>query len=473
MKPQTILLAVLTMFLTNSKDIEIKKMNFACSFKTQTETYKQIKKMINTDNIYLNTINTIVSEKLSNKTIKNIQDLFNINYELEYYLITFEEDGYLIFDTKTQNYEEYSESSNSPYLNLDSFTKIYVGPKNYYYIDNNDTLKNALTDETVNESTRTLLQNLHAQIEANKIADEEEISTYASVPSNYDIPHPYYFKNLHENIPINFEGSCSYIALEMALGYFENFGGQAGLIPEEYIVKEQVYSENMSEWEESSGTNYAFHYDMLQIGKEMNIPATINFNELKKVHEAYSKQIASSYNYSSAVGGLKSAGTGTATLSTLINYLINKYVLVLGIIGSDPDIVSGDYIQHAVVAYGYVDNGQGMRVHFGEKTEPSLSDVIIRKYTIANYYAIKYTSPHKHSKNYYYVEPDVITYMCPCGEYFYHEHDWKWEILSDQKHRMTCKECGETREEDHKITGGIAIKICKCGYMIRLLSEEE
>lgn len=472
MKPQTILLAVLTMFLTNSKDIEIKKMNFACSFKTQTETYKQIKKMINTDNIYLNTINTIVSEKLSNKTIKNIQDLFNINYELEYYLITFEEDGYLIFDTKTQNYEEYSESSNSPYLNLDSFTKIYVGPKNYYYIDNNDTLKNALTDEIVNESTRTLLQNLHAQIEANKIADEEEISTYASVPSNYDIPHPYYFKNLHENIPINFEGSCSYIALEMALGYFENFGGQAGLIPEEYIVKEQVYSENMSEWEESSGTNYAFHYDMLQIGKEMNIPATINFNELKKVHEAYSKQIASSYNYSSAVGGLKSAGTGTATLSTLTNYLRNNYVLILGIQGTDPDI-SDASLSHAVAAYGYVDNGQGMRVHFGDKMEPSLSDVIIRKYTIANYYAIKYTSPHKHSKNYYYVEPDVITYMCPCGEYFYHEHDWKWEILSDQKHRMTCKECGETREEDHKITGGIAIKICKCGYMIRLLSEEE
>lgn len=473
MKPQTILLAVLTMFLTNLKDIEIKKMNFACSFKTQTETYKQIKKMINTDNIYLNTINTIVSEKLSNKTIKNIQDLFNINYELEYYLITFEEDGYLIFDTKTQNYEEYSESSNSPYLNLDSFTKIYVGPKNYYYIDNNDTLKNALTDEIVNESTRTLLQNLHAQIEANKIADEEEISTYASVPSNYDIPHPYYFKNLHENFAENLGGECTFISLEIALSYFENFGGQAGLIPEEYIVKEQVYSEKTSEWEESAGTNFSFHYDILEISESLNLPSSsLTLPQLKKVHEAYSNQIANTYNYTNAVGGMQSAGTGTATLSTLTNYLYNNYVLILGIQGIDTSIYPS-FMKHAVVAYGYVDSGKGIRIHFGEKEEANYTDVIIRKYTIANYYAIKYTSPHKHSKNYYYVEPDVITYMCPCGEYFYHEHDWKWEILSDQKHRMTCKECGETREEDHKITGGIAIKICKCGYMIRLLSEEE
>lgn len=244
---------------------------------------------------------------MGNKEIKKIENLYDIHFDLMYYLVTFEDSGYLIYDLEAQDYQEYSETSSSPYLKYENEMKIYVGPGNYCYLDDG-TLKDIASGNTISASDQNNLETIYENIQDSKEEAQNEESTDSandtnsinSRPDSYDLPYSYYFANLHENYANNYFGSCGYIALQITLGYFNNFGGQGGLIPDEYIEKEQVYSEDPSQWTESAGTNFDFQYDLIQIGKSLNYDYAITMTELEKIHEEYVELYASSYNYSSA-----------------------------------------------------------------------------------------------------------------------------------------------------------------------------
>lgn len=290
----------------------------------------------------------------------------------------------------------------------------------------------------------------------------DDANAYVTLPGTYSLPYSYYFTNLHENYCENYLGSCGYIALQITLGYFNNFGGQGGLIPDEYIEKEQVYSEIPSEWTESAGSNYDFHYKLLSIGSQLGYSSAISMSQLKNIHKEYSEEYAPSFTY------VSESSMSSALKLQIITYLYQNFVVILGISGMDSDVLPNESIRHAVTAYGYTDNGNAYRVHFGEKTL-DLTDVIIKNYTVESLFAVKYTSNHQHSENYYYVEPEVITYMCPCGEYTYHYHDWEYTNLTSSTHTKVCKDCGATIEnEAHTFIGPVTFRSCtECGYLSR------
>lgn len=273
-----------------------------------------------------------------------------------------------------------------------------------------------LAGNTISASDQNNLETIYENIQDSKEEAQNEeqrirqdTNSINSLPSSYDLPYSYYFTNLHENYADNYLGSCGYIALQITLGYFNNFGGQGGLIPDEYIEKEQVYSEVPSQWTESAGSNYNFHYKLLTIGSQLNYSSAVSMSQLKDIHDEYNDQFASSYNFVSENNIL------TAFVNLILpSLLYQNYVVILGVSGIDSSVLPGQNIRHAVTAYGYVNGGDGYRVHFGEK-ELDLTNVVIKDYTIESYFALKYTSSHKNSQNYYYVEPEVITYMCPCG----------------------------------------------------------
>ena len=469
MKLTTVLCAILTLFSiqleNNDKNSVVLEKNKHTLNYVRQKSFST--KKIQSTNIHYTKINEIVNNLMGNKEIKKIENLYDIHFDLMYYLVTFEDSGYLIYDLEAQDYQEYSETSSSPYSKYENEMKIYVGPGNYCYLDDG-TLKDIASGNTISTSDQNNLETIYENIQDSKEESQNEESTDSandtnsinSLPSSYDLPYSYYFTNLHENYADNYLGSCGYIALQITLGYFNNFGGQGGLIPDEYIEKEQVYSEDPSQWTESAGSNYNFHYKLLTIGSQLNYSSAVSMSQLKDIHDEYNDQFASSYNFVSENNIL------TAFVNLILpSLLYQNYVVILGVSGIDSNVLSGQNIRHAVTAYGYVNGGDGYRVHFGEK-ELDLTNVVIKDYTIESYFALKYTSSHKHSQNYYYVEPEVITYMCPCGEYSYHYHDWEYTNLTSSSHTKVCKECNATIEnEAHTFIGPGIFKTCsECGY---------
>lgn len=472
MKLTTVLCAILTLFSiqleNNDKNSVVLEKNKHTLNYVRQKSFST--KKIQSTNIHYTKIAEIVNNLMGNKEIKKIENLYDIHFDLMYYLVTFEDSGYLIYDLEAQDYQEYSETASSPYSKYENEMKIYVGPGNYCYLDDG-TLKDIASGNTISASDQNNLETIYENIQDSKEEAQNEESTDSandtnsinSRPDSYDLPYSYYFANLHENYANNYFGSCGYIALQITLGYFNNFGGQGGLIPDEYIEKEQVYSEDPSQWTESAGTNFDFQYDLIQIGKSLNYDYAITMTELEKIHEEYAELYASSYNYSSASALFDEMLLGKNDLLTAYLYL--GCVVVLGIKGIDFDVTNNYISGHAVTAYGYVNKGEGYRVHFGEK-QLDLTNVVIKEYTIDSFFALKYTSSHKHSQNYYYVEPEVITYMCPCGEYSYRYHDWEYTNLTSSSHTKVCKECNATIEnEAHTFIGPGIFKTCsECGY---------
>ncbi len=437
--------------------------------KTQTtlkQNYKPtIKKLIYNGTIDTTEIENLLDEIMPSKVIENVYEVYDINYYLRYYLVTFEDLGYLIYDIQEKDFEEYSEANDSPYKNVLSSTKIYIGVGKYYYVDNGS-VKNVRTGAVVDSVDEQNLQEIYTDLRERKEECVEQGKTQSrasNIPATYNAPYAYYFSNLHRNYAYNINGTCAYIAYEIILAYFNICGGQSGLIPEQYLAKEPVTSSFSEDWTQSPGTIYGFHQDILDLAVENNYTAGLTVNQLKTFMGLYKTTFAPNYSYSTTIIDV-SATNMFVTLEMLIALsMTDGKILVVGIDGYD-EAVGEDLgtTNHAVVAYGYVQSGKGLRIHFGDYYG-DITDVIIRDYNINQGLGIEYTGTHQHSQCYYNEQEDVITHICPCGEHFYHYHDWDYEILSRTKHRKTCSECGIIYEQDHTLTG-LQLQVCECGY---------
>lgn len=140
-----------------------------------------------------------------------LRDLNGNNFILEEM-----ENSYAIYQKSGENlfFIEGSNSVNSPYFGKNYDNLIYLGPGNYYVFEN-DTLTNLLTEETLKTNGRKLNYNPASKINSNNA--EKRV---ANAEQKY-IKYADYIKQL-KDVPSNTEGDCGIIALSILLSYYDS-----------------------------------------------------------------------------------------------------------------------------------------------------------------------------------------------------------------------------------------------------------
>ncbi len=200
MKSTTILCAILTLFSihlgNNDKNSVVpEKSKHVLNDARQTNF---LTKKIQSTNIHDLKIEQIVNDLMPNKVIEKIENLYDIQFELMYYLVTFEDFGYMIYDIETQDYQEYSETSLSPYLKHQNEIKVYVGPGNYCHVSNGQ-LKDIASDKTLTAIEQNNLSIVYETIQSNKEQAEndsfvnsiDDANAYVTLPGTYSLPFSY------------------------------------------------------------------------------------------------------------------------------------------------------------------------------------------------------------------------------------------------------------------------------------------
>lgn len=364
-------------------------------------------------------------------------------------------DGYAIYgvDNSGEIFIEGSYKSNSPYYPFLNNELRYLGPGNYFYINNNHTY-NAYTQlkmsDNLNESqfrlknklTETGACNLSQTMAENTKIDDNNFTV---------INRAEYFKKL-TYFPENWFGECGLIALSMMLSYYDTFYND-DFIPNglEYgaryytdlstrssgsgnYVLAEIKNENVTrkigtnykiadeydfaEWPRMPGTTYAmrdylfdnYMHTYLGIGSEdkgypmMDGELKSTFNDYVEGNCAHLKnkfEIKSGHIWS---------------VSSKVKDLINQgwpTCLVLQKYDTNLEDVSGK--EHVVVAYGYQDGK--FLTHFGwDPTTFNYTEVVLNSATIYGYFSIIYSGEHIHSRNAIMSANGYEFGLCGCGD---------------------------------------------------------
>ncbi len=202
------------------------------------------------------------------------------------------------------------------------------------------------------------------------------------VASSKRIEKEYYFKNLHQNIGKNINGSCAYVALGSLLSYYDIFYNN-DIVPDTYSLNgltkkfmedEYIGSSDLTKCTQSPGYTEEFHQFLInKVGEEAlnEIKESINLYEIIDVLEYY-------LNRYTPLTSLDVEVSIVNNISEVKTYIDQNIPVLLCVFDWLTDQKMNTYnvinirkqIGHAVVVYGYdiMKNGDTFfKTHLGYK----------------------------------------------------------------------------------------------------------
>ena len=407
------------------------------------------------------------------------------------------ENGYAIYSIK-ENIEifiEGSYESNSPYYTfLNKNQLYYLGPGNYYYLEENK-VKNILNNEYYHLNDISFSYELPTVISTfNTSSIPNENQTLIDSNGFIQIKYGEYFNKLRD-FPFNYFKDCGLVALSILLGYLDTFYNDDFLPDdvtatakhykvvngtyvldykrEEYLVSKvrEKYVEDdtydLTRWSQVPGTtqglkDYLFdnYLHTFFIGDDDNGYPMFN-GELKDTMHDYMKD-----NCPHLLNSVRISDGQIINTHKNTKQLLDNGIPVILVLTSNSESKGIKYKKvHQVVAYGYKDDK--FLVHSGWYGDNA---IILSEASIYGYYALEYIGEHVHSKNLNMVSGHTLRYVCGCG-YIQNDnqHIYYAKSYNFKQHRYSCS-CGSEYFENHSfitinegVIGDEAIpKISRC-----------
>lgn len=307
----------------------------------------------------------------------------------------------------------------------------------------------------------------------------------------------YYFSNLNINYAYNQVGTCSFVALEMLMNYFDNYYTD-NIVANCHEVK--AYSNTLNDIysSDSPGSQAYFDSDYLRDSSIQNyynrlvaasntslhaklVNIAVNSNYINFSNDDYGLHIRFLYDifveYLQQYSFLQSvwqvnnqynSNYRDVDSSLGITYSEKMRREVISIVKSGKPVIvdlrkyddeQNLYTGHSVVAYDYDSNTDTLFYHFGWKGSSHVTAESKGYEYIYSYSHINYTGEHAHSDNY--VINNVA--MCSC-KMPTHVHDKKFSLKNDDCHKAVCY-CGYNELENHRfsiVIGRHGIEYKKC-----------
>lgn len=278
-----------------------------------------------------------------------------------------------------------------------------------------------------------------------------------------------YFTYLTENFGHNFENnihgnSCSIVALEMMLLYYDTFLND-NIVPEHYEVKsntkynspgsindqylyypESNFQEHMEEYKDKS-----LFAKLVSLN---NYETQVDYNTRITLLNLYFNEIGFIEGTHYSISSVRKAN-GHNVKQFIINNINNGNIVLTNIYR----VIDKDYIvDHNLIAYEYTNNTIYMNYgyHSGivntSHEDMSIIDsdgneIIYHDYS--NAMTINFNLPHVHSDNYYsYANVNEHINRCPCGYSVYENH----KFIVDNDFTGTCANCKNTQSISNSAT---------------------
>ncbi|MDY4593236.1 MAG: hypothetical protein SO434_07580 [Eubacteriales bacterium] len=379
---------------------------------------------------------------IEERIIKDFDDNEFKLYELE--------SGYAIygvFDNK-ETFIEGSYETHSPYKFYKDYELRYLGPGNYFYINQDktyDILEQCVIEDDL--QTASYLLNEKVVMQTKGSSNKPDPNETTTDTNGYTVvKRAQYFKNLTA-FPQNWFGECGLVALSIMLSYYDTFYND-NFIPNNKEYDARYYIKKTR----SGGSDYELDYTRLE---NLTKFGSTNYNASGSYSYAnWSKMPGTTYamrdylfdKYMHTFAGVGWESKGYPMLdgelaSTLKDYMkdncsslqkdikinhgslfytharpkeyINKGLPTCLVLQKyNATIDSGK--AHVVVAYGHKDDK--FLAHFGWwPGDKSSAAVVINSATIYGYFTIEYTGQHVHSSNVRAYSNGQNYGICGCG----------------------------------------------------------
>ena len=224
----------------------------------------------------------------------------------------------------------------------------------------------------------------------------EKFYKKSEVVHSNQIENDYYFKNLHQNIGDNINGSCAYVALGSLLSYYDIFYND-DIIPDTYTINgvtkkfmedEYIGSSDLTKCTQSPGYTEEFHQFLInEVGKtlfhtvkyELTIPETCNV--LQYYLQNYTNVSSNDYSLNLLY-----------SKQSIKNYIDNNIpVMVFVQNWLNDDTIDNIYstintrigLGHAIITYGYAETSSGKtfyQSHLGYQSSNAFSNKMVYSY---------------------------------------------------------------------------------------------
>ena len=430
-----------------------------------------------------NDLSTLEEDKLKEMVSRKL-NLTEFNYEVisgfhssDRYVLVEGKNCYLIYDRELSDYIEFSTVTNSIYYNMDSSKKkVYLGPT-YYFSEENGNMTDLYSATKVSIEAIEEYKSVEEELKKNYIQNkqehtqslEKEAIVMSAKPSDpVYIPYSHYYEALRDNLGTNannsFAGSCSYVAAEMILSYYDSTENDI-IIDEKYDVNKIKYFSSgtainsIDDFGSSPGVDDRFHTMMIELGRSLGYTASNAFNignnDLKKLLKIYLDDKQLKYTFHSA--------DSSKDKKNFCMEAINSGNPVGIFIKGDKTMLVQD---HAIVGYGYDDTG--IYAHFGWN-EMQYCKMNINQYTIYDAYYIELNDEHSCTNNYLWGRDGCKGTFCPCGKKTCDHRYRSFAKFNSGYHQNICDGCGSYTLEKHNFNESNGWNICKdCGFKIEL-----
>lgn len=425
----------------------------------------------------LHYLESVYALKALNQMVGNVGEdgyaevLYNANDEAEYVLATAEEGGYAIFHRMTGALMEAGEHGTSPYAGQ-SGRKYYFGPSNYavgdeqtktdvmrggeisaeqlsamhrymaekrtQVIERSETksyanmLKTLQTDNTaVQQSDISVMNVITGPWKNNPYARDLSIANFTNVADSYIFEYSYG----KQTFGYNSHGSCSIVALTLLMKYYDQTVAP-GLIPGNKDAIPNFWFDECAD-APLIESDYGL-YDCEILSSDSVYEAVHKFliaiSETDTLGPSRYCQSLAILNYGILLPNCTDLGMNSYTESDIdelfdkIKQQINSNTPVkLSIVYREQ--VGTEDMHHAIVVYGYYDNGNGdkyYRTHFG--WESSSSIIVPHIFANADYDTLSVTNHQQYhnensctygdcfSNNKHTISPTQYGHICSCGE---------------------------------------------------------
>ena len=348
------------------------------------------------------------------ESILNSEDIYDMDGTNRYLLLSFTDGEYVIYDKKEESIFETFESN--PYEGFEDKFKLLgnINEKHLYAYFNEE-----INDFTFIDNASFSKEDIHSYF-TNQAYSYGNYYRNVAMPSNvHVINNAFYFEKLTENHAENDSGTCSVIASEILLGYYDTFLNDT-IVDEQYDEPSKEYinktNPTIRDFEESPGVDtFAdgdFH-DMLcdiatnEVGDDPSIDGMTVPNQ-KSMMMRYLNSRDMAYSIRSSDGNLGDLMANKA--KTIIKDAINQ---------NRPVIACGE--GHCSVAYAYSDTLVWVHTGWGYSAATpwrTFESGLFYNYSAGaiDFLSINY-GQHICSDNYYVTNKNV--YICPqCGQVY-------------------------------------------------------
>ncbi len=443
-----------------------------------------------------NSLSTLINQKLNLASFE-YEIISSFNSPNRYVLVE-GDNCYLIYDRVLSDYIEYTNSSNSVYSLIDNNkTKIYLSPTYYYSLDQSG-ITDIMSNQKMSLTEIQKLQNIEEELRINYINNQNEIAKSEPLlnlmnrsTDDVYIPYEYYFMNLQYNIGPNveggeYEGSCSYVAVEMVLSYFDTVKND-NIIGESYDITEDRYFArydliNPELYISSPGIDDNFHDYLIRFGRKQVSEASTQYTSMNNfvVSTQNMPNLMEDYLNTRGFNNISKyyLNSNSVSISACISAINAGNPIIITIEGQSGAVDLGNKT-HSVVGYGY--NNTGVFANFGWSREEfgtdgdgntvNLRHMNLNHFTIncASYITINNTS-HLCSNNYTWRSQSCSGTICPCGTKTCNHANKTYTSYNNTQHRVYCAVCGAYTElSNHSFTTSGDMKTCTlCGYSIEV-----